>query len=138
MQKMPGKMMSKRILIIDDNENHLEVLKETLCYFHYDVKILTNGDHLMETVHLFKPDLILLDYILPGQDNGIALCQKIKNDFQTQDIPVILMSGYHLVSEQFSCCDGFLYKPFDLNILIQKLATYLETSIQVPPYAFVN
>ena len=129
-------MALKRILIVDDNENHLDVLKETLCYFHYEVKTLSESKYLMEEVSQFKPDLILLDYILPGEENGIVLCQQLKNNIHTQDIPVLLMSGYHLVSEQFSCCDGFLYKPFDLNVLIQKLAVYLETTTPIP-YAYV-
>jgi len=132
MLKMQGKIMGKRILIIDDNENHLDVLKETLCYFNFEVKTLASGNYLMEEVYQFKPDLILLDYILPGKDNGIVLCQQLKNNIHTHNIPVVLMSGYHLVSEQFSCCDGFLYKPFDLNILIKELATYLDTTIQIP------
>ena len=85
--------MLKRILIVDDNTEHLDVLKEALSYFNFFIQTSCDGRELLSLVETFKPDLLLLDYILPG-DNGVELCQKIKNYAPTNHIPVILMSGY--------------------------------------------
>jgi CheY-like chemotaxis protein len=121
-------MRAKRILIVDDNEQHLEVLKETLSYFQYEIKTLTDGRNLLSEMLKFKPDLLLLDYILPGEENGIILCEQLSQQIQLKNIPVLLMSGYHLVSEQFECCSGFLYKPIDLDELIEKVDALLGTN----------
>lgn len=121
-------MRAKRILIVDDNEQHLEVLKETLSYFQYEIKTLTDGRNLLSEMLKFKPDLLLLDYILPGEENGIILCEQLAQQIHLKNIPVLLMSGYHLVSEQFACCSGFLYKPIDLDELIEKVDALLGTS----------
>jgi CheY-like chemotaxis protein len=119
--------MLKRILIIDDNEEHLEVLKETLGYFNFLIKTLPNGKDLFEHIESFKPDLLLLDHILPGYDNGLNLCAKLKSKPNTEDIPVILMSGYLMIINQLSCCNGFLYKPFDLDLMMEKIDNLLGT-----------
>ncbi len=119
--------MLKRILIVDDNENHLEILKETLDYFNFSIKTLSNGKDLVTIVENFKPDLLLLDYILPGTDNGLDLCRKLKNNIKTEEIPIILMSGYQMLLDQFSGCNGVLYKPFDLDLLIEKIDALLGT-----------
>jgi two-component system phosphate regulon response regulator PhoB len=124
-------MSAKRILILDDNEQHLDVLKETLNYFCYDIKTLTDGRNLWSEVLKFKPDLLILDYILPGEENGIVLCEQLGRQAQFKNIPVLLMSGYHLVSEQFACCNGFLYKPIDLDELIGKVDALLGTNTRL-------
>lgn len=119
--------MLKRILIVDDNENHLEVLKETLDYFNFSIKTLSNGKDLVTIVENFKPDLLLLDYILPGNNNGLDLCRILKNNIETAQIPIILMSGYQMLFDQFCDCNGVLYKPFDLDLLIEKIDALLGT-----------
>ncbi len=124
---MERRCMLKRILIVDDNDRHLEVLYETLDYFNFFVKTLPDGKNLFDIIEEFKPDLLLLDYILPGSDNGIELCRELKSNSKTENIPVIIMSGYRLVFDQYSCCNGFLYKPFDLELLIEKVDDLLGT-----------
>jgi two-component system response regulator VicR len=120
--------MLKRILIVDDNTEHLYVLKEALSYFNFLIETRCDGSELLSVIETFKPDLLLLDYILP-RENGVDLCQKIKNNASTNDIPVILMSGYLGVLEQFTCCNGFLYKPLDLNVLLEKIDDFIGDKV---------
>ena len=71
--------MLKRILIVDDNTEHLYVLKEALSYFNFLIETRCDGSELLSVIETFKPDLLLIDYILP-RENGVDLCQKIKNN----------------------------------------------------------
>lgn len=110
--------MLKRVLVVDDDDELRETLWEALSYCNFQVKLMVDGSRLAEAINIFKPDLILLDYMLPGI-NGGELCEKIKNDPATSDIPVILMSAYQDVFEHFRCCSKILYKPFDLDKLLE-------------------
>ncbi|MDA9555541.1 response regulator [Pelobium sp.] len=122
--------MLKRILIIEDNAEHLEVLNEALSYFNFLIKAIPDGTELINITEDFKPDLFLLDYILPGE-SGVDLCNKLKGNLKTKAIPVIIMSGYQGVLEQFDCCDAFLYKPLDLNLLLEKIDDLLYLKLPV-------
>ena len=112
--------MLKRILIIDDDEEHREILLETLTYYNFEVNVLADGKRLFEVIESFNPDLVLLDYILPGE-NGIVLCEKIRNNPGTSLLPVILMSAYLGALDDISCCNSILYKPFDLEVLLKRI-----------------
>lgn len=116
--------MLKRVLVVDDDDELRETLWEALSYCNFQVKLMVDGSRLDEAINIFKPDLILLDYMLPGI-NGGELCEKIKNDPATSDIPVILMSAYQDVFEHFQCCSKILYKPFDLDKLLEVINDHL-------------
>ncbi|MEJ6980392.1 response regulator [Pedobacter sp. P351] len=112
--------MLKRILVVEDNAEQREMLREVLSYLDFLVIALPDGKELFSLVESFKPDLLLIDYILPGE-NGVELCHKLKQDPRTSGMPVILMSAYLGVLEHFSCCSDVLCKPFDLDVLLQKI-----------------
>lgn len=116
--------MLKRVLVVDDDDELRETLWEALSYCNFQVKLMVDGSRLAEAINIFKPDLILLDYMLPGI-NGGELCEKIKNDPATSDLPVILMSAYQDVFEHFHCCSKILYKPFDLDKLLEVINDHL-------------
>ena len=110
----------KRVLVIDDDEEHREVLLDALTYSRFDVNVLADGKMLFNAIGSFKPDIVLLDYILPG-DNGIVLCDRIRNTPETSSVPVILMSAYLGALDHISSCNGILYKPFDLDVLLNMI-----------------
>lgn len=112
--------MLKRILVVEDNAEQREMLREVLSYLDFLVIALPDGKELFSLIESFKPDLLLIDYILPGE-NGVELCHKLKQDPRTSGMPVILMSAYLGVLEHFSCCSDVLCKPFDLDVLLQKI-----------------
>lgn len=112
--------MMRRILVIDDDEEHREILLEALTYYNFEVYTLADGKKLFEIIETFNPDLVLLDYILPGE-NGIVLCEKIRNNFNTSALPVILISAYLGALDNISCCNKVLYKPFDLEELLVQI-----------------
>lgn len=113
----------KKILAIDDSEINLGLLFQ-ICNIHYpDFKFLkaTSGKQGIETAFQEKPDIILLDIIMP-ELNGYEVCQFLKNDEATSNIPIIMISALGHNSEERTKglnagADAFISKPFDRNEL---------------------
>ena len=121
----------QRILAVDDNEDILEVMKLILEDFGYEVATLTDGNLLFEKMNESHPDLVLLDVML-GNADGRELCREMKARIETKDIPVILVSASHHVSDRISLSigapDDFLAKPFNITDLLEKVALHLTAA----------
>jgi len=111
-----------RILVVDDNEDILLVMKLILEDFGYEVITLADGNLIFDFIRKDRPDLILLDVML-GNADGRELCREIKECAEMQDIPVILVSASHQLVECIGLNSGspndFLAKPFDIADLLQ-------------------
>ncbi|WP_207426143.1 two-component system response regulator [Pedobacter sp. SYSU D00535] len=123
--------MKKRILVIDDDQGILEAVGEILDFAGFDVAKLPNCEQMFETIAVFKPDLVLIDYLL-SDINGGEFCHLIKSNETTAAIPVIMMSAYPKVFLSLGNynCDLFIAKPFDLDDLILKVNTCLAGALQ--------
>ena len=120
----------KRILAVDDNDDILEVLRYILEDSGYEVDTLSDGHFLFDKIKEHTPDLILLDIML-GDMDGRELCKMLKSNVETQDIPIIMISASHGLSERFKPCDApddFLAKPFDISELLDKVQTQLSAA----------
>ena len=119
--------MKNQILIIDDDQLTLETLKDILIYTGYAVTAFTEINDIRATMELYKPDLVMVDYLLQGI-NGGELCAQIKKNAQTQTIPVILTSAHARVMLSLGTynCDEFLEKPFDLASLLKSINFLLK------------
>lgn len=110
----------QRILVVDDDQDILEVLKYILEDSGYLVDTLSDGRLIFDKINEHIPDLILLDIML-GTIDGRELCKSIKSKTETHDIPVILVSASHTVSGYFNADMGpndYVAKPFDINELL--------------------
>jgi DNA-binding response OmpR family regulator len=109
----------KRILAVDDNKDILEILRYILEESGYEVETLSDGHYLFDKIHEHTPDLILLDVML-GDMDGRELCNDVKTMDETHDIPVIMISASHTMSNIKQTCapDAFLAKPFDIKALL--------------------
>ena len=115
--------MLKKILIIEDNVLLLEVMTYILINYGYEVFALPNGSDVFNTIKINHPDLVILDVVMPGI-NGQEICQLIKLNSTTQNLPVIICSGEDSVADmlkQEGAPDDVLQKPFDISSLIQKV-----------------
>jgi len=113
--------MLKRILVLDDNQDVLDIIKEALVYGQFEVKVTSNSADIMETIETFHPDLLILDYKLNG-GNGNDICRQVKTNHQLSDIPVIICSAYLDATETLICgCDATIAKPFGLDELMEKV-----------------
>ncbi|MBB5395664.1 PleD family two-component system response regulator [Mucilaginibacter sp. AK015] len=120
----------RRILAVDDDKDILEVLQFILEDSGYKVDTLTDGRLLMETIHNKHPDLILLDIML-GNLDGRELCQALKKEAGTHNIPVIMISASHNVGSSLNQENGpndFIEKPFDINVLLNSIKRHLTTT----------
>ena len=80
------------ILVVDDNPTNLETLSDCLTNFGFTVLLKKDGEKALSLMKRKKPDLILLDIIMPGM-NGFETCEHLKENEETKDIPVIFMSA---------------------------------------------
>jgi DNA-binding response OmpR family regulator len=115
--------MCKRILVLDDDIAILDALNDVLEYSGYTVSTLSSADVLFERIQEFKPDLILLDVMLAEQD-GREICRRIKQSLGISNIPVILISATHNLSQCLTPNGGpddFVAKPFDIDTLLHKI-----------------
>jgi DNA-binding response OmpR family regulator len=123
-------MQMRRIIVVDDNEDILEIIKLILEGYDYEVVTLADGSLLLDNIKEFKPDLILLDVMLGNMD-GRELCKMIRSNDETKHIPIIMVSASHNLSDRFMAMGSntdFLAKPFDISELISKVALSLSAA----------
>ncbi len=123
------KFMSKKILIVDDQNDTLDLLKEVFEDEGYEVTALPYTEDIIKSITQYQPDLVLLDFLLAGI-NGGELCHQLKTNSLSSHIPVIMLSGYPRVLESLGSYgeDAFIAKPFDLNHLTETAKHWLEES----------
>ena len=120
-------MEKKKILIIDDEEQLVEFIKLRLEANGYEVDAAHDGNAGLEKAKEGKPDLILLDIMMPEKD-GYTMLQDLKADADTRAIPVIMITAKPDMRELFELegIDGYLTKPFSAEDLLPKIAGILE------------
>jgi DNA-binding response OmpR family regulator len=120
-------IMSKKILIVDDNEFIVEIMTYILHNKGYEVIALHDGVKVIDHIKTDNPDLVILDVMLPSAD-GRDLCKEIKLNIATRNLPVIICTGsddLKLLMNQPGCPDDVLYKPFDIDRLVNMVAYQL-------------
>ncbi|MCX7910737.1 MAG: response regulator [Endomicrobia bacterium] len=120
----------KKILIVEDDRDLVEILELHLKKHGYEVDHAYDGEKALEKVKEFNPDLIILDIMLPKLD-GHVFNQQIKSDFKTKNIPIIAISGKIgvkeiLMAENQLTVSAFFYKPVQTSVLIQEIKKLLR------------
>ena len=116
----------KRILVVDDEPDILEFLQVILEEEGYAVVTSDKGEYLEQLHNGGLPHLILLDVLLSGKD-GREIVKDLKSQQETKHLPVIMFSA-HPSAEQTARqagADDFLAKPFEIDVLLEKIAHYL-------------
>jgi CheY-like chemotaxis protein len=115
----------KAILIVDDEFGIVDSLAEMLSEEGFAVSTASNGKDALRRIAERRPDLILMDYMMPVMD-GAETLQTIRSDLALRDIPVVLMSSVPKANLPAQCVPtGFLRKPFDVDALLSMLASLL-------------
>ncbi len=120
--------MSKKILIVDDEPDLLEMVQISLETEGYECIVAYDGFRALDRAHKEKPDLIILDVMLPGL-NGYKICRLLKFDEQYKHIPIIMLTAEaqekdRLTGEETGA-DYYMTKPFSSDKLIAKIAEFL-------------
>ena len=115
-----------KILIVDDDEKLTFVLSAHMRSLGYEVEVAHEAQTVAACVHSFQPDVIVMDVRLPGGD-GISLTRALKSDVQTQDIPIIMLTGRigteDVVTALEAGAQEYVRKPFDFAELMARIAT---------------
>jgi len=116
------------ILIVDDVEDNIEILGDLLTFDGYNVQIARSGESALKRVRESRPDLILLDILMPGMD-GFEVCERLKADANNSDIPVVFVSS---MTDLESKVRGFkiggvdyINKPFQHAEILVRVNTHI-------------
>jgi len=118
-----------KILVIEDEEHIRTVLSYNLKLDGFEVHLAENGIIGLRMAHEIKPELILLDWMMPGLD-GLQVLSELKNDDMTKSIPVFMLTAKSMMTEVgralYEGADDYITKPFDVVELGQILKEKLE------------
>jgi len=122
-------MPKKRIFIADDQEDVLSLLKDFFTKHDFEVMVLKEPKNILAAVTSFKPDLILLDLLMPDL-GGFEVCEILNKDSQTCEIPIIIITGFGNLADIKKAYSlgavGYFVKPFSLTDLFNKIIKTIE------------
>lgn len=118
----------KRILLVDDESDFVEVLRARLEDNNYEVIVAYDGEEGLERAERDSPDLVILDIMLP-KISGFDVCRKLKIDENFKNIPIIMLSAKFQPNDiKFGTAmgaDGYVTKPFEPQVLLEKMRELL-------------
>jgi DNA-binding response OmpR family regulator len=122
-------MNSKKILIVDDEEDLVETVRFPLEMEGYHVLVSYNGEDALNQARKENPDLILLDLMLPKLD-GYKVCRLLKFDDRYKHIPILMLTAKSQEKDMLlgmeTGANEYITKPFDMDDLLKKVKAYLN------------
>lgn len=122
-------MAKQNVLVVDDEEDILELVRYNLSKEGYEVSCVSSGEEGLAKARADHPDLMLLDLMLPGVD-GLDVCKLLKGDSKTRDIPVIILSAKGEESDVVSGlelgAEDYIVKPFSPRVVTARVKTVLR------------
>lgn len=122
-------MAGEKILVVDDSPTILEVVKQVLQSEGYEVETAATGIEGLNKARSVKPDLIILDILLPGMQ-GYQVCRLLKFDQQYKDTPILMYSSrddqQDISTGMSQGADGYLVKPVEPDVLLETIRTLLN------------
>ena len=123
-------MSKKKILVVDDEEELVMAVQARLEANDFDVITAYDGEDGLKKAREEKPDLIILDVMLPKMD-GYKVCATLKHDERYQKVPVLLFTAKASDEDQrigLEDCraDGYLTKPFEAQVLLKKIKEMVQ------------
>ena len=120
--------MKKRILVVEDQEDNRQILRDLLANAGYEMLEAEDGQQALNAIAKQRPDLILMDIQLPILD-GYEATRRIKADPSLKDIPIIVVTSYALSGDEEKAracgCDAYVAKPYSPRALLAKIRQYL-------------
>ncbi|HEY7745180.1 MAG TPA: response regulator [Desulfuromonadales bacterium] len=121
-------MSKKKILVVEDEESLLKLESILLTSKGYEVRGVPNGQAALDAIAEERPDLVLLDIMLPEID-GFEVCRRIKSDTATRDIPVVMLTAKKtrddMARGEKVGADWYITKPFKSAMVIETIQRFL-------------
>src|SRR5713226_6238159 len=121
--------MSKRILVVEDQPDNRQIIRDMLADTGYEITEAENGEEALAAIAKQRPDLILMDIQLPIMD-GYAATRRIKSDPALRSIPIIAVTSCALNGEEeiarAAGCDDYVPKPYSPRELLAKIRQHLS------------
>jgi two-component system cell cycle response regulator DivK len=121
--------MTKRILVVEDQEDNRQILRDLLSNVGYEMIEAEDGMQALEQAAKHRPDLILMDIQLPLMD-GYEATRRIKANPDLKAIPIIVVTSYALSGDEekarLAGCDAYVAKPYSPRALLAKIREYLS------------
>ncbi len=128
-------MVKQKILAVDDEEDILELLRFNLTKEGFAVVCAASGEEALKSALSNKPDLILLDLLLPGMD-GLEVARRLKKDASTKEIPIIMVTAKgeeaDIVTGLEVGAEDYITKPFSRKVLIARVRAVLRRKTAAP------
>jgi two-component system phosphate regulon response regulator PhoB len=122
-------MAKNKILVIDDEQDILDLVEYNLKQNGYKVQCIKTGEEALDAARIMKPDLILLDLMLPGVD-GFEVCKMLKRDSETGEIPLVMLTAkgedIDVVTGLELGAEDYITKPFSPRVLIARVRNILR------------
>lgn len=129
MTSLTEKTHKGNIVVVDDTPDNLRLLGNILRNEGYKVRLIPNGELALSGIELLLPDLILLDVMMPDM-NGYQVCQRLKANKHSQDVPVIFISAIDDVSDKVRAFEAggvdYITKPFQVQEVLARVETHLK------------
>ena len=123
--------MRPKVMVVEDEEALSQLLRYNLEAEGYDVEVIDRGDDAALRLHETVPDLLLLDWMLPGL-SGIELCRRVRMRSETETLPIIMLTARSEESERVrglsTGADDFVVKPFSVPELMARIKAMLRRS----------
>lgn len=128
-------MAKQKLLIVDDEEDILELLRFNLSSEGFEVVCAATGEEALEKLKFEAPDLILLDLMLPGVD-GLEVARRLKSHSRTREIPLVMLTAKgeegDIVKGLELGADDYVTKPFSRKVLAARIRAVLRRKETVP------
>jgi len=129
-------MTRAQILVVDDEEDILELVQYNLSRNGFDVETVVSGEAALDAVAARRPDLVVLDLMLPGLD-GLEVCRRLRLQEATASLPIVMLTARgdeaDIVAGLELGADDYVSKPFSPRVLIARIKAVLRRRSSPPP-----
>jgi DNA-binding response OmpR family regulator len=125
----PAVLQAARVLIAEDNPQNAELVEAYLGEQEFEIRIAADGEQTLQLVRTWRPDLILLDVMMP-KISGFEVCKRLRADVTTRDTPVLMITALDQASDVERALEAgtndFLTKPINKNELLLRVRSLLK------------
>lgn len=127
--------MPHKLLVVDDNAEVRNLLRLTLSFGDYSVREASNGVDALNLIREWRPDIVLLDIMMPGEKNGLQVCREVKQDEEIKDTFIAMLTArgqkQDMQEGNNAGADAYLIKPFS-PIELNKMVNHFTLSRKKP------